>query len=68
MVANPKHEHTTQVDSGDSRRGGWAGRARQNGTPTNLFAKGATVSRASDDIEDNCHEQLSGGRDEGNSM
>ena len=44
--------------SGGARQGSWAGRARQDGTPTGLFAQDITVPRAPQRIEEKCLEQL----------
>ena len=47
-----------RVGPGGARQGGWAGRARQNGTPTCLLAEKTTVPRALQSIEGICHEHL----------
>ena len=64
-IQNPD---TPRVGSGGARRGGWAGRARQDWTPTGLFAQDTTVPRALQGIEDNCPEQLFGSTNKGNPM
>ena len=46
--------HNGRVGSGGARRGGWAGQAWQDGTPT---GQDTTGPRALQGIEDNCLEQ-----------
>ena len=68
LVESKTRTHHGRVGSGDARRGGCAGRARQGGTPTDLFAQEITVPRALQGIEDKCHEHLLGSTDKENPM
>ena len=60
--------HHGWVVSGGARRGGWAGRARQDGTPTCLFAQNITVPRALQGIENKFPEHPFGSTNKGNPM
>ena len=68
LVESKTRTHHGQIGSGGARRGGWAGRARQKGTPTGLFAKGTIIPRSLQGIEDNCREHLIGSTNNRNPM
>ena len=68
LVESKTRTHHGRVESGGARRGGWAGRARQDGTPTCLFAQDTTVPRALQGIEDNRPEHLFGSANKRNPM
>ena len=57
-VESKTRTHHGRVGSGGAQRGGWARRARQNGTPTGLSAQDTTVTRVPQGIENNCPEHL----------
>ena len=67
-VESKTRTHHGRVGSGGARRCGWAGRARQDGTPTCFPAQDTTVARAPLGIEDKCPEHLSGSTNKGNTM
>ena len=52
--------HYGRVGSGGARRGAWAGRAWQRGSPTGLFTQDTTVPRGRQGIEENCPEHSIG--------
>ena len=64
-VESKTRTHHGRVGSGGARRGVCAGRARQDGTPTGMFAQETTVTRSLQGIEDNCPEHLFGSTDKG---
>ena len=64
-VESKTRTHHERVGSGGARWGGWAGRARQDGTPTGLSAQDTNVPRALQGIEDNCPEHLFGSTNKG---
>ena len=60
--------HYGRVGSGGARRGGWAGRARQDGAPTGLFTQDTTVPHVHQGIEAHCPEHFFGRTNMGNPM
>ena len=68
FVETKTRTHYGRVGSRGAQRGGWARRARQDGTPTGFSAQDTTVPRVLQGIEDNCPEHLLGSTNKGNPM